>query len=245
MSKDTVKHSYENAPTQSRLKELIDDSTGKDRLILILTGKYTMRAGEASHMRSWWLHIGDEVAKEAGVDHIQIPRHGDLCTCDTCMIYEFRKMKKDELKKSKYDKKKIKKPAGWWDKMQKKYYELKRKGKLPKLPEHKWSPKSSAGARLIPLSFSEYTKFIQDYFEKHDSICLTRQAIWQRMRKFGIHPHQNRATAIMYWSKKKMHPRSLMKIAGHEHVGATDPYDVREVWEMIEETKEIVNRDKL
>lgn len=240
----TVKHCSEDAPTQRELEEFINIADDIDKLIFILAGKYTLRAGEIEHMKADWLHIGDDKAKDVKIDHIEIPKHGDPCTCDNCMLFEFRKLMKNKLKKNNRSKKKIKKPAEWWADMQDKYYKLKKKNNLPKLPVHIWIPKSDSGARIIPLVFKEYTSFIQDFFSKNDSIGIGRQAIWKRMKKHGIHPHNLRATAIMYWSKKNMHPRSRMKIAGHKHISAQDPYDFREVSEMIDEAKEIIKKDK-
>jgi integrase len=244
MTKDIIKHSYENAPTQLELSNILATASGKDRVILILAGKYGMRAGEIEHMRASWLNVDNENSKTEHTDHIRIPRFGDPCSCDVCMLQEWFKFQKNKEKKHKHDKTKIKKTFIWYKDTEKEYYRLKKHGKLPELPKHDWSPKSSAGARLIPLSFPEHTSYLQDYFSKNDSLGIGRQAIWLRMKKYKIHTHSFRATALKYWGDRNINPRSLMKLAGHATIASSDPYINRDVHEMVEETKQIVKKEK-
>lgn len=240
MTKDLVRHSFIGAPSQLELKDILSRATGIDKIIFILAGRYGLRAGEMEHFRSKWLHINDEKAKEKRIDFIEIPPFGDICECNTCLLQEWFNFQKNKEKRSKHDRKKIKKNFAWYKEQEQKFYELKTKGKLPKLPAHQWSPKSTSGARVIPLVFTEYTSFLKDFFSKNESVGISRISIWRRMKKFGVRTHQNRSTSISYFANNDMNPHSLKKFAGWKTIASCDPYISREEKAMIEEAKQIV-----
>lgn len=247
MTKDGSRHAKEFAIEDSELTELINKTEGKDKLIAILAGRYAMREGEIVHMRSKWLHIGDNRSQLKGIDHIQVPSSDETCSCDKCMLQEYF-----ILCRKRYKKKYGHKPNHeWYRKMEKRFYRLKNNGKLPKLKPHAWSPKSGSGAGLIPLSFPEYTNLVKEFFENNETICLSRQAVWQRVRRMGrkyinkpnIYPHSLRSTALMYFADRGMTSISLTGFGRWKDIASSKPYINPKEAVVISDTKRIVEMD--
>lgn len=198
MVSDKTATSGDDALIPSQIQYLIDKTENEiDKFILTVLGNCGLRAGELLHMRKWWCHIDDEKAKVFGHNYIKIPRWGEMCDCEECKIQKFY-----QIRLKRYKKKHGVKHATteWFRKTQKKYYQLKRGNKLPKL-QRRWKPKSKKGAGKIPID-DETSKVIKEFFEKNDVLDMTRRTLYNRVSKHGlkilpdehVYPHMLRAS---------------------------------------------------
>ena len=243
------KHAKANAPSMDESDFVINKLVGVERIIFILASRFGMREGEIYHMRDYWIHIDDKKAKEEHTDHIEIPSSGEVCKCDKCMLSEYFEFKKKRLKDD------VKTNHAWYEHIERRFYKLKKKGMLPKLREHSWTPKSDAGIRIIPAMFKEYNNFIKEYFEEHTRIennkgePVTRRKIHYIVSKAGkkflnkkIYPHSLRAGLATFLGNNGMNAISMCAFFGWETIASAKPYVHPERESLIAETKRITDK---
>lgn len=148
-----------------------DNHKYKTALILEMEG---LRAGEISHLRPSWLHIGDKYSIQEGSDYIDIPVVGDLCSCSDCCVQHY--IEKNRLEDYTYSKK-------WYKKMQRRFYRLSKEDR--KEYATYWSPKTDAGSRKVWLMNKERAYFVKNYFENNKTIGLQRRTVYNMTKNQG------------------------------------------------------------
>lgn len=199
MVSDKIAFSANDALLSSQVQHLIEKTDNEiDRFILTVLGNCGLRAGELLHMRKGWVHIDDEESNTFGHNYIEIPISGQICSCEECRIRKFFRIRLKRYKR-KHNVKHA--TTEWHVKTQKKYYSLKRKGKLPDNLQRRWRPKSEKGAGKVPID-DQTAKVIKGFFETHEQLNITRRQLYSRVLKHGlivlpdehIYPHVFRAS---------------------------------------------------
>lgn len=250
--------SADNVITEEQLYKLFNESTGKDKVLVALMGWYGLREGETIHYRKDWMHINDSDSKELNGNHIRVPNKGTKCNCVECWLRVYRKIRASEEP----DKKKRNKE--WKLKVQKDFYELRRKEEeidfIRKALHHEkkpgqkkgwrphWRPKSLGGALLT--TNNDVQQVIVDFFNSNEKINLSRIQVWTRIRNLGkkilgieeLSPHYLRATYLTLLSKKGATP---ITVQGAGRWATTNPakhYVKAEEKAMFNEIKELNSR---
>jgi len=179
-----IKNTRKSKPfiiSKEELETLMESTHDRDRLIMVALGFAGLREGELAHMHKSWVHS----------KYIEIPEEPQLCNCVDCQLQAYFAKKRGAVKKD----------VDWYPKLQKKFYKQRKAGKLKAL-KHQWSPASEDGARTISYTFPGMRKTFRRWFKTHDSIGMTRQGIWQRVRTLGnkilgkkLYPHSLRMSA--------------------------------------------------
>lgn len=240
--KDKVRHSKYYVLSPEEVKMLIKDSSGKDKLVLEALIYGGLRASELAHLRTSWINIGNEHSKLLEVDHIRIPDFGEKCDCIDCQLQAFFELKRGDEKR----------PKTWYAEIKTEFYQLKKVGELPIL-NSRWTPKSKASARPIPILFNSYKKTLKRYFKNHDSLKLNRQQIWSiviRCAKhtFGddrvVYPHVLRATCASMWANSGIEVSELKAFMGWDTMGVASSYIKPDDRAMITATKRVLGKVK-
>lgn len=230
-----MRHSKDDALSPEEVSALLYEAKGIEKFLISALIFGGLRVSELSHMQKDWIHIGDKEAERNGVDHIQIPVHGIKCKCNDCMLQAFFEL----------DRGKEKKTAEWYKEKRKEFHELKRSGMLPKL-DSVWSPKSSAGARLIPIHFEKFRNELKFYFKSNTRVTKNRHEIWRIVKRVGkrtfgkdkvVYPHCIRATCSSIWADSDLSLTDLTVMMGWKSQQSAVPYLRRNVKKMIRNTK--------
>jgi integrase len=242
MVSDKTATSANDALIPSQIKLLIGRTDNEvDKFILTVLGNCGLRAGELLHMKKGWCHVGDEEAEIFGHDFIEIPKRGLICDCEECRIQKFYQIQLKRYKE-KYEVKNAN--TEWFRKTQKKYYRLKASGKLPKL-QRRWKPKSKKGAGKIPIN-KETGKVISEFFEKYDSLNITRRQLHKRVSRHGlkvlpdkhVYPHSLRASvATNFANSGKFTSTDLRCFMRWSNIAVADSYVKPDERRMIEAYK--------
>lgn len=233
--KDRVRHSRDDALESDEVEKLLASCTGRNHFIISALTYGGIREGELVHMKKHWVHIEDKKADKFGFDFIQVPRIGDECRCVDCLrqaFYEHERAKVNKKAGIEDDTKNMKLPSTWYMEKQKEFYRLKRNDALPDMGKINWMPKTEAGARKIPILFDEFRNATLLFFETEDGLNVSRQAIWQVVKKVGkdafgeriVYPHCIRATCSNMWADSGIDPKSLTNIMGWGDMRSAQPY---------------------
>jgi len=247
MAKRKVIHSRDLALSSSEIKQILASLYGKNKFIFVAFLYGGMRVGELIHMQGTWINRNNNAAKDMGINFIKIPAVGQNCTCPDCLLYHYRDyMRNDE-----------KKPKEWYNKIQKQFYEDKRTGTIPQEVINKsyWSPKSEAGARVIPIIFNKFDGALGHFYPRDDSktLGITRQQVWTIVKDSGhkilgydrrLFPHAVRATCATIFASAGINIYDLTTFMGWDSVASANPYmqvDVKRMIESMNKSKENID----
>lgn len=203
------------SPTKSEFEYLLNNTKGKNKVLIAALGGIGLRETELAHFRLSWIKT-----KNSKV-YIKIPNKPQKCDCVDCQLQAYFAK----------ERKKQKKDMKWYPECQREFYKLRKSGNLPKLDSY-WIPTSKAGARVINFDVPEVERIIVKYFKKHNGIGMSRQAIWQRVKSIGkdvlgkkILPSSLRVTyASMIAEKTNVSTRSLQANMGWAKPDAARSY---------------------
>jgi len=94
-----------------------------------------------------------------------------------------------------------------------------------------WRPKTKKGAREI-LIHPLLPPVLTEFFATRDSIGLTRQRVWQRLKKLArqagilhnVYPHALRATAATILAHEKISAPALQYVLGWSRLSSAEEY---------------------
>ena len=94
-----------------------------------------------------------------------------------------------------------------------------------------WKPKTSSGAREIPLMFEAKRK-LYDFFQKKNEIGMNRVTVFRIVRRVGnrlkpfkkVYPHALRATFASMMAERSMNPADIQSIMGWAKLETANNY---------------------
>lgn len=96
-----------------------------------------------------------------------------------------------------------------------------------------WTPKTSAGARSLPLhQHTETWEAVKRYLAREDDPWISRQAVWKLVKRVAdralldtrVYPHALRATAATNFAAMGMNPYQLQHAMGWAQTRSAEPY---------------------
>jgi len=220
--------SKQHVISEDDLYLLLNATKDKDRVLVILTGFFGLREGEACHFRKDWIHVSDSDAEYFKVNHISIPDSGTMeCWCNDCMLRAYKDFKKT---------KGLHHDTTWHEKMQKRFYKHKSAKRLNDLFEKyniipTWRPKTPSGERRVPFLESDTVQYLLQFFADNKTIGIDRFGAWHRINQAGkkyldknIFPHALRATFGTLLARKGLNIFTVKNVMGHKEIATTDQY---------------------
>lgn len=207
----TVRHSKENALSETELKQLIDGAEDYfDKLIIILSGYHGMREGEIAHMEKTWIDFQKEI--------IRIPPE-KKCNCYECIQRIKRTSKNDGLSDAQIDKMK----SGIW------------------MPKTKKSIRAIPLRYDVPIVKEVIQKFFSYHRRVGCSRQTIYLHITDIAKKVGltkkIHPHSLRATAGSLFGLKGFSAPTLCSIMGWNDIQTANKYVTADEESALQEAK--------
>lgn len=98
--------------------------------------------------------------------------------------------------------------------------------------EGDWSPKSEAGARVIPLRDPHTKRVLRNWFSIHDEIGMSRTTIWRRVNEAAeqssiskkVTPHVLRHTYGTTIASRGATAQYIKQTMGHENLQTSQQY---------------------
>jgi len=99
-------------------------------------------------------------------------------------------------------------------------------------PDDYWKPKSSSGARVIPVAHDEAWQLLESFLDDHGEVQVGRGAVWSRVKKVAedvdldepLTPHIFRHTYGTQSVSRGMDITRLKDVLGHADIGNTQAY---------------------
>jgi len=209
MEDDEQEQLIEAARERDDKKSGVSDRVSDELIVRTLIGS-GMRVSEFVHCRPQWVRADESPAR------ISIPKHED-CECSDCT-----------QKASEAAERRVENPNG--TERFKKYTDY--DSTLDEMLRKQWKPKSESGSRTIPIMDKRAVRLLVEWFDDHDEIPLTRNAVGYRVRTISdplgfdhvVSPHICRHTYAVNAVDRGVSVEFLQRAMGHSKIQNTQVY---------------------